>query len=304
MTTEELNQLIEQHKAATSERAKAQIEADIWASADSETRQTVGRRRYIKGLLSGIGQRAELRSLLFNAGDAIEVLWQRIEGEEHMLLPTAVGRLKDAQERVKKDGVSLEEGIALALKEYDSWSLYKTRSGTKYRKRPRSQTRNTSGKPRRRRQMSEESVKKFWQNLREDVTNFIDRRLSGADPRIAQDLRQDFCVELQILSEGLGHKIDRAKRAANANATVDKAVRFAHVREACEVLMIDAPIQDHVLDKSHREAFLAKAKQSKRLLANSYHSDKVGDDSKREQFQAVMAAYETIEEYMESMNNG
>lgn len=296
MITEEINALIEKHKLAT-EREKAKIEVSLWDAADAEERTRVGRRRYIKSFLPKVGHTAELRFQLHNAGEAIEELWDRIEGAEKMPLPTAVGRLHAGQEYAQKNNLDLKAGVAVALKEYDSWPWTKTRNGGKFRKRPLSQISRANGKPRSRAPLSEEKVKKFWLRLREEIVVFMEKRLTGVDALLANELQRSFCTDLQILCEDFSHKIDRARRAANATAETNNAIRFVRVRDACATLAMDAPEQGQPLD-------LEKANKNKKMLAKKYHSDAVGDDSKRDQFNAVIEAYGVLEDYMESINNG
>lgn len=297
MTT--IEDLVEQHARATREQERALIEYSIWCCADALARQEDGFRSFMHKHLPSVSiNQIELRFTLYNAGAQISVLWERVDGLEGMPLVTAANRLRAARQYD-----NLAEGLKIVLDEYDQWPWSSTVNGGRFRRRPMSQIARSrlsaerTGKPRgkqARRALNENSVRRFWATLREQVVSFYEGRLTGFDPIVANKLQREFCVDLQALCEEHGNKIDRARRNVAGATEVDTAVKFIRVREACEILAIDPPVRGAPLD-------LAKANKRKRQLARQYHPDVAGE-SLRSQYHTVLDAYTTLKTYMEQIS--
>jgi hypothetical protein len=72
------------------------------------------------------------------------------------------------------------------------------------------------------------------------------------------------------------------------------------VREACRVLHVDPPLRLTAVPAR----FFDQAKRQFRSLARTYHTDTSGTDATRPQFEAVMEAWNVIQQFRDSLGAG
>lgn len=294
--TPEIEALVLDYKAreaSLSEREKAEMEASIWTLVPTKG---ISRREFFKDLFGGKTTEYDNRQGLQRVGSLADPLWKRIDSKD-MPVFTAVDLLARAKKEAKKIGRPLQAVIAFRVAEYDQFPYVKHLAsgfrlripGSKERWKPETE----EIKP------PIEDDRAFWKMVRERILPFIQNKLKGADPIVAEQLFKNFEVELKGAMYRLQTKISKATHA-NRNEVKHGSLFIDRnaVREACFLLAIDPPAFGKHVD-------LDKAVRKKRQLAQLYHPDKHGgDESLRPKYEQVMKAYDTLEEYNQQLPIG
>jgi hypothetical protein len=286
-----IEDLVTRHKASTSERERAEIERDLWDNhSTAGDRAEFVREKWLAELTGAVGNKIGIRQTLLNAGPDIDAIWARIDRDK-MPLRTAWGQLKNAEEYAAEAKTGLAKGVEIALAEYDSWPMARTKDGQLYRRRPPYSLR----RPRKRRAVATpDGDKKFWTEIKRQVSTFMGERLGNVDHLTASQIQGDFAIRLQTLCDEFGSKINLARRRAQNAADTDAAViKFAAVRQACGVLAIDPP------GRNGERVDLDRANRNKKKLAVQYHPDR--NPNGQDRYNEVIEAFTTIEAYNDQL---
>lgn len=294
-TTKELVVQYREYSAAMKEREKAEIEYKLWDLAPPESRvaDAHARENYLVSLVDGNQHDHRKRAYLYNAGPAADILWERVERD--YALNTAVYILQAAKKtRLDLSENALREAIATGIREYDSRPQKRIlQSGKVARARSpiRLPTLQEAIKPFRRKKPPVDA-REFWDELRKLIASHVGPRLATT-PKLMQDrLYKEFEMDLKVLIDAMQNKITRLSKQDGGILEVHRK----HVTEACRTLSMDPP-------KPNKPVDLTQARKLQRKLARHYHPDTNGGDASLSSlYQQVMKAYETLEEYNESLN--
>ena len=287
-TTEEL---IADFKAAGFNKLRASILSSIWEQAPDEVRRswaTVRREDWLAELLSHPAQWVECALVLHNAGPAVDAIWERTEPTQQypMSMRTANDLLTTAKRITRKRSCSLSTAVKEVLVEYDSRpTVYAIADGCYARKRKPSRLKA---------EPPAEHVEASWQGIRQAFAAIVQQRLADLDEGPRDQLLRGFERDLNTLLEEFGRRIHSQKRTVRQHNEVASMVRFSHVRQACDTLMIDPPKRGKPVD-------MKWARKQKRMLTRQYHPDVSPSESSRVLFEAVIAAYEVCEQYNDQL---
>lgn len=285
---------------ATTHRERAQIESWMWDLVPRGERQAGGCRTWLHRTLQVAYRTSEARTSIWMAEPDSQILWDRIDGPERMLVRSGLQILQRARIRSIAETCSLKEAIVRELAEYDTWQKHETAEGT-FRKRPARPKGFAIGtRPKRDRRdpanvaKRVQSSRELWGAVRAAVKRVVDAELQSiGDMRMRESLRSQIEVEISSMISLLNGRIRNAKQNAslnNAPVTRGSADR-KKLRAACQLLSVDPPaIGEHA---SH--AMYMAAKKNFRRLAREYHPDVTGDAS-HDRYDAVVEAMRTIEE--------
>ena len=132
--------------------------------------------------------------------------------------------------------------------------------------------------------------KSVWSKIRTEIEVYINNQLADADPIVARKIKTEVELDLQCILTDIQAKIARTRKAEK-KLNYEKTISYKMVCEACDILSMDPPLP-------RQKVNLKLAKKQKRLQVHLYHPDKnYGDDSLRTQYEAVIHAYELLEEY-------
>lgn len=284
-----LAELIRDHATAPSERARAEIEFEMWRLYGRDEAHTEKRDRadYVAGVLGAERYPIALRQRLLGYGDAFDVLWQRVE--EDMLLRTAC-ELAHSVKKIKGRGETDQEVLARVLAEYDA----------------RPNVYNVGGKIVRRlawlkgkaapseRPPSDSRAKtpegQFWAELRLLIRGYVQERLMGhSELELATDIDR-LETDLKVVFAEFSARIGTRRRR---QVPLSVAITRRALVEACRALHLDPP------KGPPGEAFFKTAHRRFKELAREYHPDRHGSDATRPEFEAVMEAWRVIQDYRE-----
>ena len=250
----------------------------------------------------------EQRHRLHRGGPDAEVIWREVDAG--MTIKTAVRLLQEAQAGDPR--VPLRQHIERVVRAYHGSDTFvcRTGSGTLVRRRRRGGEPETARPP----------------PVVDEEADGLDASASdGAEPRSVEPLvlqvRRIFrahvahampeagghdvnavvvpaLVELEEIIHALDTRLEAYRRKLRGEAAGAVAALVALSRRriiaACQLLSMDPP-------PPGRPADLADARKRRGKLGAAYHQDRVGDDSMRDQYEAVMNAYRTLEEYNETL---
>jgi hypothetical protein len=226
------------------------------------------------------------RSRLLGKGDAVDILWSRIEGE--MTVSTALDVTMRAAELVKSEGYAFSKAVEEALDEYDRRpQKIVLGQGKSVRK----------GAPRSKRSAASPSAEEtpevgesvntddgFWVTIHRMTTSYIESRHQGPVTQEIEDLRKDFEGELKTAFNSF------RSRLQNSLSRGKKRISFGEVEEACELLGTDPPEAGGLPD-------MVDIKKNYRNLVRAYHPDNSNKDQQAV-YQRIVHAYATIQDYV------
>jgi hypothetical protein len=287
MSQEKMDQLMQQYsqtKLTLSEKQKAELEREIWfqystAKGRGFSKETP-RRSWFQSHFGGTKKEYQDRSVLMNAGPWVEPIWQRIESG--LPVSTALNLIKISKNKAASSGSSNEDALKKALEEYDS---------IKYT------CRNAAGKEFKRNAPYKENCDKpgsigdsseFFRQIRTLTEEFLNVRLVGIDPYLAEQAKTEFVEWIKQGYEDLRKRIMRHRR--DAKQEVMAKIGRTRFVQSCEVLGIRATFGKPI--------DLNKAKKAKFNRVKNLHPDKNdGSHALQEEYQAVIKAYNLLEDY-------
>jgi hypothetical protein len=286
-----LAELIRDHASADTERARAEIELEMWQLYGKDEVRTEKRDRsdYVASVLGVSRYPIAQRQRLLGYGDAFEVLWQRVDDD--MMLRTAC-EIAHTVKKIKARGESEREVLARVLAEYDarpnvyhvngkivrrpSWLKAKAQEFTQRERESRAQT----------------PEGRFWTEHRALVRGYVEERLVGqSDMDITNEVER-LETDLKVVFAEFHSRLDWKKRRVPLAVAITRRALV----EACRTLHLDPPKST---TEAPGEAFFKTAQRRFKELAREYHPDRHGSDATRPQFEAVMEAWRVIQDYRE-----
>jgi hypothetical protein len=271
--------LLDKLRSVSSERERAALEAQIWGQTPKAERPKGGIGHYFHDHYKSSVYSVANRHILYNAGPAIDPIWERID--KNMPLNTAVTIFRRAKLYVQNTGVSLSEAISRKLREYDSIGHVTVVQGKVIRRRNPTRVSSHDGDFKK-----SDEYKVFWNNLRKSFYDFLNHRLSGCDPLEVERIQKIFEVDLDMTVSNLQNLVSRAK----GQKLIPKISRGKLI-EACYTLGMDPPRVGKNVD-------IKKISKQWRIHARQYHPDVNPNASA--QFEAAKIAYELLKEYHEN----
>ena len=232
---------------------------------------------------------------------AADPFWTRIE--EDLTLRTGMNLMRHAVHMARNRGISLEQAVNETLADYDALPLQTALGNGKFIRKKAFTTRTPAANPpvniappipppppvsitpsEPPPAISEEPDAKFWHGISTRIAEYINAEYDGIDEIQRSSLRREFETELKVTVERARKKIGKYRDQSR------KRIAFTEVIAASEVLLMDPPKRGHLPD-------MTTAKRRMRTLAKEYHPDTVGNDSKKDDLQRVIDAYETLVSY-------
>ena len=273
----------------------AEAEAALWEHVDP-----VERKQYTKisrwlvakfgGSLFEYGERHYLyRADRTNGG--VDPLWRRL-ADKRITLAKAVAMHREAKKMAATERISVMSALAIVISEYEKLPIKKVVGGVPIRgaKKP-------VAIPKRKPKTLD--PKAFYARLRTEIEQYAARHLTDVAPDVAEQLLLILETDVSQILDDWSVRVTRARRTAERRSKADDAVAAVQhtisrrkFTEACRTLNIAVPPPGHV--------DLITAKRAKRKLVRVYHPDLTGgDESTRAAYEAVVEAYQIIEEYAE-----
>jgi hypothetical protein len=279
------------YATASTEQQKALVCRQAWDLVLSGPHEKVEARDWLAKEFPDLGPyQHELRLIVLNNPNA-SVLWDRIDGPEKMLVGTACSLLRKA----RKQGKSLTEVLA----EYDMLPWKHLADGTKFR--CASAGRHSQKKvapatlaaPR----TKLSAAHAGWSKFRAFGEQFMNELLEGmvltdAD-RAALQERLD--VVMSQAQAEMKLAVKRLREHSNLVKGTREVASRSKVVAACRSLAIDPP-------KPGQPADLDQARKQKRRLARAFHPDTNDGVTDLGGYQTTLAAYDTLEEYNQTLN--
>ena len=288
--TEEAEHLIALYKtneATLSEKRKAEMERDIWALVTAGEKRVEERATWLSRVCGVTYNAVRCRAEVLAFGSAAEVLWERIDKKKlHLCTARQFARKAGGLSRQATMGEErLTKGAALQaiIDEYDH--------------RPRERVVN--GVPTRTSvPVRKEDNKSLWVAVGELVTRRLSAKFKGLDAHVTATLISDFERDIKIATDDLQRRILREQSTGKEfSETMRAALTRTQLVDACAVLILDPPVFGKPID-------LEKAGKQKRQLARQYHPDaNEGQEHKRALYEAVINAYNTLENYAAMYNS-
>ena len=271
-----IEEMMEEHPSLTSQKRKAEVEAEIWNAVPAHERSDGGIGRHLAKELDVSIYEVTLRHSIWRVGTAADPIWEKLSGR--MTLGQARTVLQRAKKRARREG-TLRSAIVEEVKDFERSNGNKLGSG------------KTS---RRSFQEKDGESRKFWSSLRSSVGEWFRGALGEAPEPVRKRLLKDFMVDMDILFR------DHQLRLGRAVATQEEKRRVGRkaVLGACQTLGIDPP-------GVGKRANMAQAKKKMKSLGREYHPDRnPGDPNVSNLFHEVMEAWKTIQAYDAAFQKG
>lgn len=179
--------------------------------------------------------------------------------------------------RRRGEHVSLESAKVL-YEAYLKQPVFKTAGGKVIRRKSATRAFNAEGA---RRPSPSDPDQKFWQLVREKMSEYLRRKCIGLDPLVIQNLFREAESDLKTLATSWQTRLKRLGMGID--------VKQVAVTKACYQLGVSPPSRTKPVD-------LNTARTNMRRLAREYHPDVAGEGM-RNQYEAVISAYEVLTQY-------
>jgi hypothetical protein len=289
---DEAKRRIAEYERASSlwtERQRAKAEVELWdlvRGCYKRDGETHGRRTPLAKLLGVSSDSLECRAQLYNLGAAAVPLWDRMEQAKDLTLEGAIRVIRRARSRSQTNDRTLIECVEEVL----------------------SEPVGTQRKPVRVQPQEQEVVvgtRAVWGHIKKLIMDdFAFRLRDMSDTMLADTLSKRFECDLKVLLDQYQSKISHA---ASQGRDHNKKVNERKVPEACRTLCMatfkDDPDPKKRADPAARlkalDKYLARARLQKKRLTRAYHPDLHGGGGSPERYQAVLEAYDLIENYID-----
>lgn len=273
-----LARLTEEYKdkrSGLTDREKAQLESDIWY-VHSEIHgkgvsKIMERRDWFPHQFGGKPSEYADRSNLLGGGLAVDVLWSKLQNG--MSIRTALYIFRRARNRRRMGEGDLDVLITEELGRHED------KKGAKplapFVRKAKAATPLVNAQD-------------YFQRVRVLSEEFADMKLVAIDPYLAEQAKQEF---LDWMKEGYESLLTKAikLRREGKNERLSKIGQTRFV-QACEVLGVTA--------KFGQPIDIQRAKKNKFKRARELHPDSnSGSHASQEEYQAVIEAYEVLEDY-------
>jgi hypothetical protein len=291
----EVDALVELYKRdahALSQLELAKREKEIWSKIREQKLQgTRTRPEILSILLGGTTYQIGNRQYVLAGGAVADVLWKRID-QKTLTLSAARKILLEAKRAAHSSGEPVDAVMARVLKRYDELPFTMQRSdGTVYRRAKFKTVKKNviknrlSTKQLLRESANDESV---WAIIRREMNEFLASKIKNSGSILIDEITREFEIALRQLIGEFRHKV-RSAEAVDKSWLTTTSISQEEMESACAILKIDPPLDGGPVD-------LHVANQMKKRLARAYHPDVHGETT-REQFEAVLRAYDVLEEY-------
>lgn len=277
----------EKHDKLT-QRELAALEAEIRRFSPLPDRGSA-RDKWMVNLLGGTTYAYRNRWTLIRL-EGVEALWERIENG--LPFGTAIRLLRQAKTglgtRYKTPSI-LRRALADELARHDNVAPEGKPTSAK-------PSAPSAGAPAPAARATWTSDREFWAFVRRHILEFADQNLMDV-PEVERDaLWSNFERDLESLIKHHQHRWYDARSSASKHVKVSKR----KLNDALHVLHMDLPRRGVDLT-----GFQRKARQQMRTLSRIYHPDSNrGDDSFRDKYEAVIAAYSTVERWLGEQTTG
>lgn len=310
MESSELTNLVQQYKTLKTHRERALFEQRIWVrfyaskpqSSDEKRRL---RRDILAELLDVPLSAVDIRSQILHCDIPVgNLLWDLLDNKS-MPLHTTIKLLRTAMERSRNNSEPLLQSLSSLIADMNPEGnnhghavhlstgrvfFRKNRSSLKPRDPVSKNPPSTSSEV-----TDEQGV---WMGIRKLLTQELERRMAGLDKTVTDALWHEIDIELKVCVDSIQNKIFRIKKreVSGRGVTMDALPR-TKVLYACRTLHMDPP------EKHGKPIDMKFAQRMKRKLAMLYHPDNHGgSDAERPRYEAVMQAYDILEQYMSALN--
>lgn len=293
-----LDRLMEEYKdkkAGLTAKEKAQFESDIW-HVHSEIHGTgvskiMERRDWFPHKFGGKPSEYADRCNLLGGGIAVDVLWGKLQNG--MSIRSALHVFRRAKNRRGMGEGELDVLIEEELKSYEGKKYIKPE--VPFAKRAKAATPLVSPQD-------------YFQRIKALSEEFADMKLIDVDPYLADQAKQELLDWIKEGYESLLYTAGKLRKEGK-NERLGKIGKTRFV-QACEVLGITTglsklkKIKGELVTVSHPIKFgelidLQMAKRNKFKRARELHPDSnAGSHASQEEYQAVIEAYEVLEDYM------
>jgi hypothetical protein len=284
--------LIADHRRASGERERAEIEHMLWelCPESERTLRKWTRGRYLAAAFGEKEHKIDDRAAIRNTGpEAAALLWNRIEGD--MTLRTARDIVALARKSQSRDE-TLREAVARELTGYDARPIQRrTANGKVVRVLGRVSTPSQAEPPRPARapRAVEPGSRDFWVKMKELIRVEIETRLAGHGETVIREQTARLEGDLKVVFAEFSARMGQIR----GKTPFGVAVTRGRLVEACRVLHLDIPSKTEVDDGS----FERQAKPRFRKLARQYHPDTSGTDATASLMQSVMEAWNVVQQY-------
>lgn len=314
-THDELTHLVEKYKTLTSHKERASLEETIWvkfyASRSTASGEKKPLRRQVLAELLGVPQSSiDLRSQFFHCDPPVaDLIWDLLDNKS-LPLHTAVKTLRTAVRRSRTNGEPLFNSLAGLIssmnpKDNSHGHTVHLSTGRVFFRKNRGSlkpddpplVKDSPKDPEILNSNETTNDPNVWMSIRKLLSQDIERRMSGMDKTVSDALWHDIDIELKVFIDSLQSKIYRVKRreVSGQGATI-AALSRAKIMYACRTLHMDPP------DKHGKPIDMQFARRMKRKLGALYHPDNHGgSDAERPRYEAVMQAYDILEQYMSTL---
>lgn len=314
-TPTEWSRLLARYKALPAEatqRERAVLELDLLGVAQRTVLvgQKVTKRQWLADTL-GVGRyEIECNLGLLAFGQVATPFWERVNGD--MTMRTALDLMRKARDRADVDGCGVQSAVERTLADYDALpNVCSLPNGKVIRKKsnvalpreaelPRVEAKS---KPKKKKRSAEsdpldsvDDARAFWSGLRLTISDHFRVRLQGLDSMAVDQAWRALEVDLKTTLEYHMDKLHRMRRSHADRTTLASRGKILH---AYRTLLLEAPKPSEAID-------IKRVKSQFRKLTSIYHPDKSGTEETREQYEAVVKAYRTLEEAHEiqTLNGG
>lgn len=299
--TELIDAYIETNERLTQQQL-AEMEHRIWGALPADTRRQWKRVYFFQEVFGGSTRSYQVRIALHSYGNRIGSLWQRLEPDypERMSLSTAMGtarRAKQLHTAYPKEHRLFAHALTAALAEYDALPMSTVlEDGTVVRKKCPSAAPSRKAATQKakasKRDNGDRTPKQFYNEMRGLVSRYIAERLEGSNDGLAEQIYNDFEIELKVIIGMLQQRLKTAKTHLDDERQLSERTRQSHLRDDFAELGMDPP-------KPLLGPNLKKTRSQYRALARAYHPDKQppGAPDLSAKFQAATEAYNRIVSY-------
>jgi len=132
----------------------------------------------------------------------------------------------------------------------------------------------------------------FWADIRKRIAEYVKSKSENMSEVVFDQVFRDFEIDMRDLVNTFQNRLKQKQ------LPVPEVVSRRAVFDACRTLQIDTPKVNGLVDE-------VAAKRNKRQLVRVYHPDAthVANDTTRAMYEAVIAAYETIIQYNDSIRS-
>ena len=279
---------------ASTHRERSDLEAAMW----NLVLDTLPKKERKEGSATWLSRRLQVsekqtrgRLMLRLSEPATNVLWDRVDGSERMLLHSAAEVVRRAKLRAVSERSTLAEAIERELAVYDTWILMRTSEGT-FRKSPQ-RVRGSKGDIHARTVVDVATARDLWASFRASAKRVVDHELERVASKHKRDqLRDQVLVEIERDIQMLQSRIRRVRDAELHNGDgplVPIVAAGESVNEACGVLGVDPPDAGQIID----HGLYKSAKKNFKRLVRENHPDQGGA---RERYETIVQAMQVIED--------